>query len=100
MTLCTAEQDARAESDEWETLIGNWLGGSFANGSRQSFTLSTILGDALGFRDKEGNIRPWSDRDQKRAARALSKLGWFRTTKGSADVQGFRPWIYERLASR
>ena len=100
VTLCTAEQDARAESDEWETLIGNWLGGSFANGSRQSFTLSTILGDALGFRDKEGNIRPWSDRDQKRAARALSKLGWFRTTKGSADVQGFRPWIYERLASR
>ena len=100
MTLCTAEQDARAESDEWETLIGNWLGGSFAKGSRQTFTLSTIMGDALGFRDKDGNVRPWDDRDQKRAARALAKLGWFRARRDKADTNGFRPWIYELRAGQ
>lgn len=82
-----AEQEERLEHDEWEDIIGEWLG------DREEVSIGDVL-EMLGTRQRglfEDRPSPssWTPADQQRVARALRRLGWVRHKPKS----GRRVWM-------
>jgi predicted P-loop ATPase len=72
--LCAVEQESRFDVDEWENLIGKWLDTNHAVASFGHTTLAEVMRSALGFETRDGDARPWSERDQRRAAKVMNRL--------------------------
>lgn len=94
--LCEDQQEERLEADAWEGMIAEWMETPIVR-MKSEITLADVLKDALGFRSQDGGAKPWSPTDQKRAARALARLGWARVRRDSPDRNGYRPWLYCRI---
>ena len=83
--LFHGEQETRQARDEWSNIVNDYLTRQLPGAQ---VTLGSVLQDAL-------KIEPgfWTDRDQKRAARAIRDAGWVRFRVRDRDALS---WAYRK----
>jgi len=81
--LAKTEQDARRETDAWESEISDWLRTHVA----PNVSVAEVLKNALDLKDRA----KWTRADQMRIGACLKNLGWKRQ---QFSFNGVREWRY------